>query len=54
MITHDIYNAVEYASRILCLERGSLVELAKSEVCEELSHRHTHPVNDEHIPEKAC
>jgi zinc transport system ATP-binding protein len=54
MITHDIFNAVEYASRILCLERGSLVELDKSEIYEELSHRHAHPPSGCHIPEKAC
>jgi zinc transport system ATP-binding protein len=54
MITHDIFNAVEYASRILCLERGSLVELDKSEVYEELSHRHTHPASEDHMPEEAC
>jgi zinc transport system ATP-binding protein len=53
MITHDISNAVEYVSRILCLERGSLIELDKSEVYEELSHRHAHPASEDRTPEKA-
>jgi zinc transport system ATP-binding protein len=43
MITHDIGYTLEFASRILCLENGSLVELEKTQVIEELSHKHKHP-----------
>ena len=43
MVTHDILRASKYVSRVLCLEEGSLVELDKCQVNEELSHRHKHP-----------
>ena len=43
MITHDIDHAFQYASRIFCLEKGSLVELEKAQFFEELSHKHKHP-----------
>jgi len=43
MATHDIGRAVNYVSRILCLEEGSLVELGKAQVHEELLHKHKHP-----------
>ncbi|MDR2180676.1 MAG: ABC transporter ATP-binding protein [Synergistaceae bacterium] len=43
MITHDVDNILEYASRVLCLEKGSLVELEKTQFIEELSHKHKHP-----------
>ena len=43
MITHDIDHAFQYASRIFCLEKGSLVELEKAQFSEELSHKHKHP-----------
>ncbi|MEA4891197.1 MAG: ABC transporter ATP-binding protein [Peptococcaceae bacterium] len=43
MVTHDIGRAESYVSRVLCLEEGSLVELAKTQVEEELAHKHTHP-----------
>jgi zinc transport system ATP-binding protein len=44
MVTHDTARAARYVSRVLCLEYGSLVELDKSQLSEELSHRHYHPV----------
>ena len=47
MVTHDTGRAANYVSRILCLEEGSLVELEKSQVDEELLHRHKHPANDD-------
>jgi zinc transport system ATP-binding protein len=43
MITHNIAQMLDYASRVLCLENGSLVELEKTQVIEELSHKHRHP-----------
>lgn len=46
MVTHDIGRAANYVSRILCLEEGSLVELDKTQVEEELSHKHKHPAQE--------
>lgn len=46
MVTHDISRAADYVSRILCLEEGSLVELDKAQINEELSHKHKHPARD--------
>jgi zinc transport system ATP-binding protein len=43
MVTHDIGRASDYVSRILCLEEGSLVELDKAQIHEELAHKHKHP-----------
>jgi zinc transport system ATP-binding protein len=43
MVTHDIGKAINYVSRILCLEEGSLVELGKAQIDEELAHKHKHP-----------
>jgi zinc transport system ATP-binding protein len=43
MITHDVARASNYASRTLCLEDGSLVELDKARLMEELAHKHRHP-----------
>ncbi len=43
MVTHDIARASDYVSRTLCLEEGSLVELQREQVKEELSHKHKHP-----------
>ena len=52
MVTHDIGRAENYVSRVLCLEEGSLVELGKAQVQEELSHKHKHPVREFKIPRK--
>ncbi|WMJ78030.1 MULTISPECIES: metal ABC transporter ATP-binding protein [unclassified Sedimentibacter] len=52
MITHDIGRASNYVSRILCLEEGSLVELGKEQVAEELSHKHKHPMQHTHTVQK--
>jgi zinc transport system ATP-binding protein len=43
MVTHDTGRAVEYVSRIVCLEEGSVVELDKAQVYAELTHKHKHP-----------
>lgn len=43
MVTHDISKATKYVSRILCLEEGSLIELEKKQIENELSHKHKHP-----------
>lgn len=46
MVTHDLAGVLDFLSRILCLENGSLMELDKKQVDEELSHRHKHPDRD--------
>ncbi|MPN13953.1 hypothetical protein SDC9_161279 [bioreactor metagenome] len=52
MVTHDTARAAECVSRILCLEEGSLVELEKEQLHEELSHKHKHPIIGTSIPKK--
>lgn len=44
MITHDLARVSDTVSRVFCLEEGSLVELSKSQIHEEFSHRHKHPI----------
>lgn len=46
MVTHDMGRASNYVSRILCLEEGSLMELAREQVAEELLHKHKHPAQN--------
>ena len=48
MVTHDIGRAVNHVSRVLCLEEGSLVELRKTQVEDELAHKHKHGISFEH------
>lgn len=43
MVTHDIAKAHPYVSRTLCLEYGSVLEVAKADLEEEIHHRHKHP-----------
>ncbi|MDR3121614.1 MAG: ABC transporter ATP-binding protein [Clostridiales bacterium] len=43
IVTHDIGRASQYVSKTLCLEDGSLVELGRTQMDEELQHRHKHP-----------
>lgn len=43
MVTHDTENTIDYTNRILCLEEGSLLELDKVDLKNELAHKHTHP-----------
>ncbi|MDR2357223.1 MAG: metal ABC transporter ATP-binding protein [Oscillospiraceae bacterium] len=50
-VTHDVAMASRYASRALCLEYGSLVELGREQLAEELTHRHRHARPGEIIPE---
>jgi zinc transport system ATP-binding protein len=43
MVTHDIGIASSCVSRVLCLESGTLHELDRAQIDDELSHRHKHP-----------
>jgi zinc transport system ATP-binding protein len=43
MVTHDTQRASQWVSRILCLEEGSILELDKETIAQELSHKHKHP-----------
>ncbi len=43
MVTHDLGRAARQVHRTLCLEEGTLVELDKAQVDEELRHKHKHP-----------
>lgn len=47
MVTHDVSRSSAIASRLMCLEEGSLVELPPQQVKEELLHRHKHPAGGE-------
>jgi zinc transport system ATP-binding protein len=49
MVTHDISRASNYVSRVLCLEEGSIMELGKEQIAEELSHKHKHPLQNIHV-----
>ncbi|MDO5718783.1 MAG: ABC transporter ATP-binding protein [Tissierellia bacterium] len=42
-ITHDMVNVFPFVNRIFCIEDANLLELSKSEVECEISHRHIHP-----------
>jgi zinc transport system ATP-binding protein len=42
MVTHDTARISTLASRVLCLEEGTLVELSAEALRHELSHRHKH------------
>ncbi|NLG24333.1 MAG: metal ABC transporter ATP-binding protein [Clostridiales bacterium] len=48
MVTHDVAGASAIATRVLCLEEGTLVELERRQVAAELAHRHKHPAPGEH------
>lgn len=43
MVTHDTAKSIDYSNRFLCLEEGSLLELDRHDIENELAHRHTHP-----------
>jgi len=47
MVTHDVARASALASRVMCLEEGSLVELPPHQVKEELEHKHKHPAGED-------
>lgn len=53
MVTHDIGRVSDYVSRVLCLEEGSLVELDKAQIHEELSHKHKHPTTSSILSERS-
>ncbi|MDO4550473.1 MAG: ABC transporter ATP-binding protein [Planctomycetia bacterium] len=53
MITHDLREAAEHFSRVLCLEEGSVMELDPSQLADELRHRHKHPCRHCHLIEHA-
>ncbi|MBW5390992.1 metal ABC transporter ATP-binding protein [Brachyspira hampsonii] len=46
MVTHDIEKISSISNRIFCFEQGSLVELEKKQIYDELSHKHKHPNSD--------
>jgi zinc transport system ATP-binding protein len=46
MVTHDMERTSNHASRILCLEDGSLMELTGEQITEELLHKHKHPAQN--------
>lgn len=46
MVTHDLARASAYVSRIFCLEEDSLLELEKTQILDELSHKHKHPARE--------
>ncbi|KLI38334.1 metal ABC transporter ATP-binding protein [Brachyspira hyodysenteriae] len=48
MVTHDVDKTSNISNRIFCFEEGSLVELEKKQIYDELSHKHKHP-NSDHI-----
>ncbi|GHV41647.1 ABC transporter [Clostridia bacterium] len=43
MVTHDAHGASNFITKAFCLEEGSLVELNKEQLTEELTHKHKHP-----------
>lgn len=49
MVTHDVARASRLASRVVCLEEGSLVELPPYQVKEELEHKHKHPGGEDKL-----
>lgn len=42
MVTHDLAGGLDYVSRILCIEKGTMVELTTEQARHEVSHRHKH------------
>lgn len=44
-ISHDVRSIIDDANKFYCLENGSLIELSKSSLKEELSHMHKHGGN---------
>ena len=43
MVTHDVEKMSSISNRVFCFEEGSLVELEKKQIYDELSHKHKHP-----------
>ena len=46
MVTHDVEKMSSISNRVFCFEEGSLVELEKKQIYDELSHKHKHPNTD--------
>ena len=46
MVTHDLERIYNISNRIFCFEEGSLLELDKNQIYDELSHKHKHPHDD--------
>ena len=46
MVTHDVEKMSNISNRVFCFEEGSLVELEKKQIYDELSHKHKHPNSD--------
>lgn len=46
MVTHDVEKMSSISNRVFCFEEGSLVELEKKQIYDELSHKHKHPNSD--------
>ncbi len=42
VVTHDLNMVLKYATRIFCLENGNILELPKSQLQHEISHKHQH------------
>lgn len=49
MITHDLEGALEYANKFYCLECGTIVELTRQQILDELKNKHTHDSKDEEV-----
>ncbi|MDP4151952.1 MAG: ABC transporter ATP-binding protein [Bacillota bacterium] len=47
MVTHDTERVSNITNRMLCIEDGSLVELARDELASELKHKHKHPLRQQ-------
>ncbi|WP_295162199.1 metal ABC transporter ATP-binding protein [uncultured Brachyspira sp.] len=47
MVTHDFERISYISNRIFCFEEGSLIELEKNQINDELSHKHKHPHKDD-------
>lgn len=46
MVTHDVERMYSISNRIFCFEEGTLVELEKKQIYDEISHKHKHPHGD--------
>ncbi|WP_300366933.1 metal ABC transporter ATP-binding protein [Brachyspira sp.] len=46
MVTHDLEKVYNMSNRIFCFEEGTLLELDKNQIYDELSHKHKHPNSD--------
>jgi zinc transport system ATP-binding protein len=42
MVTHDAVRASSYVNRVFCIEEGTLIELERNQLNDEISHKHRH------------